>query len=132
MIYLDTWETMCTEERYRDTLSTVHGICYKILWFFFFTKPRSCVVQKIIRDIFINAVPAHVNKQHALNLTKDQQSCCVFTANETPVRRVILVKLVKLFIIVLHVSSLVAFFVLIIFFKLPITLDLRMSLRSDP
>ena len=132
MIYLNTWETMCTEGRYRDTLSTVHGICYKILWFFFFTKPRSRVIQKIVRDIIIDTVPAHVNKQHALDLAKDQQSCCVFTANETPVGRVFLMKLVKLFIIVLHVSSRVAFLVLIIFFKLPIALDLRMSLRSDP
>jgi hypothetical protein len=77
--------------------------------FFFLTEPRSCVIQKIVSDIFIYAVPAHVNKQHALDLAKDQQFRCVFAANETLVRGVFLVKLVKFIVIVLHASSRVTF-----------------------
>jgi hypothetical protein len=85
------------------------GFTTNNLDFVLFADPGPRVVQKIVRDIFIYTVPAHVNKQHALDLAKDQQFRCVFAANETPVRGVFLVKLVKFIVIVLHASSLVIF-----------------------
>jgi hypothetical protein len=77
--------------------------------FVLFADPGPRVVQKIVRDIFIYTVPAQVNEQHALDLAKDQQFRCIFAANETPVRSVFLLKLVKFVVIVLHTSSLVTF-----------------------
>jgi hypothetical protein len=73
-------------------------------------NPGSRVVQEIVRDVFIHAVPAKVHKQHGFDLSKDHQAWHVFPAYETPIRGVFFVKLVKFIVIVLH-HSLCNFFI---------------------
>ncbi len=72
-------------------------------------NPGSRVVQEIVRDVLIHAVPAQVHKQHGFDLSKDHQAWHVFPAYETPVRDVFLVKLVKFIVIVLHILYLFNF-----------------------
>ncbi len=76
-----------------------------MLKFALLAGPGPCIIQEIVRDIFIYAVPAEMNKHHAFDMAKDQKSRCVFLANETLVRGVFLVKPVRLLVVVLHIFS---------------------------
>lgn len=110
------------------------GLCEGKLSSAFVAEPRSCIIEKIVRDIFIYAVPAKVNKQHALDLAKDHQFCCVFAANETPFGSVFLMELIKLFVIVLHsVSHVILAFASyhILLLVIHTTLDLRRHVRNS-
>jgi len=66
----------------------------------FLAEPRSRVVQEIICNIFIYAVPAEMDKQHALDLSKDQEHVRVFMTDKTPARHVLLMKLVIFCVVV--------------------------------
>ena len=77
----------------------------------FLAEPGSRIVQEIICDVFIYAVPAEMDKQHAFDLSEYQQYVRVFTTDKTPVRHVFLMKLVIFCVVVFcrHVSSIMIF-----------------------
>ena len=67
---------------------------------FSLAEPGAGVIQKIVGNIFVYAIPAQMDEQHSRDLSKDQQPSGILTAEETPVRRVFLVKLVELCVII--------------------------------
>lgn len=70
-----------------------------------FIDPRSCIVQKIIRNVIEHTVWTQVNEHHAGDMPDNQQSLHVPTACETPVGIILLIKAVTLFIVVFHGHS---------------------------
>jgi hypothetical protein len=68
----------------------------------FFAEPGSRIVQEIICDVFIYAVPAEMDKQHAFDLSEYQQYVRVFMTDKTSARHVFLMKLVIFCVVVCY------------------------------
>lgn len=75
-------------------------------------EPWSRIVEEIICDVFIYAVPADMDKQHGLDLPEDQEYVCVLMTDKTSARHVFLMKLVISCIVVFrgHVVSYIKLF----------------------
>jgi hypothetical protein len=71
-----------------------------LLYSVFLAEPGPRIVQEIICDVFIYAVPAEMDKQHAFDLSEYQQCVRVFATDKTPVRHVFLMKLVIFCVVV--------------------------------
>jgi len=78
----------------------------------FLAEPGSRIVEEIICDVFIYAVPADMDKQHALDLPEDQEYVCVLMTDKTSARHVFLVKLIISRVVVFcgHVVSSIMLF----------------------
>jgi hypothetical protein len=68
----------------------------------FLAEPGSRIVEEIICDVLVYAVPAKMDKQHAFDLSKDQEYVRVFMTDKTSARHVFLMKLVIFCVVVCY------------------------------
>ena len=73
----------------------------RMLHVFLLAEPGSGVVEEIVGDVFIYAVPAEMDEEHTLYLPEDKQRVGFVAADETLLRHVILMKLIILCVVVL-------------------------------